>query len=97
VVHEEAKSCFYQIKADIPQGSVLGSTLYLLYTADISTDNNTIIATYADGDMAIMAINDSGSSHNINLNQQKSIHVTFKLRKVDRSNCVHKRTNDIAG
>lgn len=48
-----------QIKAGVPQGSVLGPTLYLLYTCDIPHLENNTIATFAD-DTAIMAI---GATH----------------------------------
>jgi hypothetical protein len=38
----------------VPQGSVLVSVLYIIYTADLSTNIGTEIATFAD-DMAILA------------------------------------------
>lgn len=56
---EDAYSKLKTIKARVPQGSVLGPILYLLYTCDIPELENNTIATFAD-DTAIMA---TGSSH----------------------------------
>jgi len=43
------------INSGVPQGSVLGPVLYLLYTADLPVALDTINATYAD-DIAILAV-----------------------------------------
>lgn len=90
-----------EIFSGVPQGSVLGPILYLLFTADLPLSRHTVIATFAD-DTAIL------SSHNdkhiatyhlqnhiqcieswlqkwkIKVNESKSVHVTFTLR---RENC----------
>ena len=47
-----------EIKAGIPQGSVLGPVLYTFYTSDIPVNDDVTVATYAD-DTALLASNDS--------------------------------------
>lgn len=51
---ENTFSDYYPIQSGIPQGSVLGPFLYLIFTADIPQTDNTLIATFAD-DSAIMS------------------------------------------
>jgi hypothetical protein len=56
VRHYEAQTSLHSIHSGVPQGSVLGSMLYLLYTADLptSTDTTCLTAAFAD-DTAILA------------------------------------------
>lgn len=42
-----------EIKAGVPQGSVLGPSLYLLYTSDVPMASNNTIATFADGTLVL--------------------------------------------
>jgi hypothetical protein len=51
------KSELQPIKAGVPQGSVLGPTLYVLYTSDLRTTTNTTLGTFAD-DTVILSVND---------------------------------------
>lgn len=44
VLHKELKSEFYSTNAGVPQSSVLGDVLYLIYAADVLSDNNITIA-----------------------------------------------------
>ena len=57
----DAVSQLCEIEAGVPQGSVLGPTLYLLFTVDLSLSNDIITATFAD-DTAILAVNEDPAS-----------------------------------
>lgn len=50
----EEKSDLHTIRSGVPQGSVLGPILYVLYTLDLPTTQDTIIGTFAD-DTAILS------------------------------------------
>jgi hypothetical protein len=56
----------FPINSGVPQGSVLGPLLYLIFKADIPTRNDTVIATYAD-DTAIMASNENPQTGSFSL------------------------------
>jgi hypothetical protein len=53
VKQNSTTTCLKDINAGVPQGSVLGPILYLLYTADLPVSNKVIISTFAD-DTAIL-------------------------------------------
>lgn len=55
VKQEETYSDIKEIRAGVPQGSVLGPVLYLLFTRDIPASEHTTIATFAD-DTAVLAV-----------------------------------------
>ena len=99
VREENEYSSLKDIKAGVPQGSILGPILYLIYTSDLPVMENIKVATFAD-DTALMAtgrdINESTSklqgandsisnwckSWKIKLNENKSVHVNFTLKKL---------------
>ncbi|KAL1139859.1 hypothetical protein AAG570_006836 [Ranatra chinensis] len=89
---------YIPIKASVPQGSVLGPLLYLIYISDIPTYPTTHMATFAD-DICILtshpdplSVSESLQDHldnlnswckrwRIRINQSKSVHLTFTLRR----------------
>jgi len=57
IKHNTATSTILTFRSGVPQGIVIGPLLYLLFTADIPTTQNTTIATFAD-DTVIIAANE---------------------------------------
>lgn len=100
VRNENEYSSLKDIKAGVPQGSILGPVLYLIYTSDLPVMQNIKVATFAD-DTSLMATgrdivestsklqeaNDSISNWcklwKIKLNENKSVHVNFTLKKIE--------------
>lgn len=98
VQNGEALSNLRDINAGVPQGSVLGPLLYLIYTSDLPTSDSITTGTFAD-DTAILAshqdpieatkllqngLNDISNwlkKWRIKANENKSINVTFTLKK----------------
>jgi hypothetical protein len=86
------------IHSVVPQGSILGPLLYVLYTCDLPTSRGTTLSTFAD-DTAIFATHEDPTIASLNLkehlnsieiwlqkwkievNESKSSHITFTLRK----------------
>lgn len=66
IKHQNNITDLYPIESGIPQGSVLGPFLYILYTADIPDSEHTMIATFAD-DTAILSVHDDPAQASVNL------------------------------
>ncbi|GBP91929.1 RNA-directed DNA polymerase from mobile element jockey [Eumeta japonica] len=84
-------SDLYKIRSGVPQGSILGPVLYLIFTADIPTDDKTFIATYAD-DTAIMSVHENAAISSSNLQKHitevKQWMKTWR-RKANQSKSAH--------
>lgn len=68
IKQDDAYSDLKEIKAGVPQGSVLGPVLYLLYTYDLPELDNNTVATFAD-DTAIIAV---GKDNTVTANSLQS-------------------------
>lgn len=81
VKFQEEQTELYPIKSGVPQGSVLGPILYLLYTADLPSTVNTTTATFAD-DTAIMTIHQdpTAASQQLQMNLNEIQHWLKKWR-----------------
>lgn len=100
VREENDYSSLKDIKAGVPQGSILGPILYLIYTSDLPEIEDIKVATFAD-DTSLMAtgrnivesstklqeanysISNWCKSWKIKLNESKSVHVNFTLKKIE--------------
>jgi len=81
--YREAYSSLRQILAGVPQGSVLGPLLYLMYTADLPTLANSTTATFAD-DTAILTVHEDPTmaAHRlqVHLNKIQSWLKTWRMK-----------------
>lgn len=69
VKHQDECSSFKEIKAGVPQGSVIGPVLYTLYTSDLPETEHTTTATFAD-DTAILGISEDKDEASAKLQNQ---------------------------
>lgn len=91
IKYRDTYTDFYRIKSGVPQGSILGPILYLIFTADFPTKKFTTTATFAD-DTVIMArhMNAALASYDLqeHLNEIQKWLKTWRI-KANESKSVH--------
>lgn len=78
----EAKSDYFSISSGVPQGSVLGPLLYVLYTSDLPTAQNAITGTFADDTAILSCHEDPQIASNITQNNLDNLQQWLKKWKI---------------
>ena len=88
----------HPMKSEVPQGSVLGLLLYILFTADLPIHNRVLIAVLAVDKNPVEASKELQKSLDevgtwadecgIKMNETKSVHITFTTRFMP--SCIYK-------
>lgn len=82
VKYREEYTSLNPITSGVPQGSVLGPILYLLYTADLPTTANTMTATFADDTAVLATHKDPIRASNILQNHLHQIQLWLKKWRI---------------
>lgn len=89
--YEDETSNLYPMHSGVPQGSILGPLLYVIFTRDLPSSQGCEIATFAD-DTAVIAVNDDPKTASkllqINLNKLEQWFKKWRI-KVNSAKCVH--------
>ena len=91
VKYNNSYSACHEVLSGVPQGSVLGPLLYLIFTADLPTTDHTTIATFAD-DTGLLAVHtdpivaSQRLQHHLNILQARFD--TWKI-KVNQAKSIH--------
>ena len=91
IKQEDAYSDLKEIRAGVPQGSVLGPILYLLYTSDLPVLEDTAVATFAD-DTALLTVdqNQENTIQKLQTSSNEIVKWTKKWRiKLNELKSVH--------
>ncbi|KAI5742412.1 hypothetical protein M8J77_007001 [Diaphorina citri] len=91
VKHNHSYSYYHPIQASVPQGSVLGPFLYVLYTQDLPRTEGTVIATFADDTAILSKHHDPTTASNnlqLYLNELQKWLNTWRIH-VNESKSVH--------
>lgn len=91
VKYQDATTNLHQIKAGVPQGSVLEPVLYLMFTKDLPTNPEVTTATFADNTAVVV------TSHNLVVASQFLQSNLFEIQcwlkkwhiRINKSKCVH--------
>lgn len=80
----DCTSSFYNIKAGVFQGSLLGAVLYTLYTADHPQSFNITITNYTDDTVILDSLNNSNNASEI-LQEGLKVHQGLKKWRIKAS------------
>lgn len=83
VKYNNERSALHEIGSGVPQGSILGPVLYLIYTADLPTADNTTTATYADDTALLSAHIDPRTASQLLQKQLDQVEKWLKLWRIN--------------
>ena len=88
---EESRSNIYQIECGVPQGSILGPLLYLIYVNDIAMSTTANILSFADDTSLYLSNSDERELYVSANSAIKSLYEWFCANKLASTECLENK------